>query len=103
MSRTFPRWVLIQAISNINLEGDARIRDDYSGRGTYNRACFGVVVPLMRDALRLAAALGMLAGAQTEADDDSELETLVTGLMRSAHCDRMGHDAILYFDGWTLS
>lgn len=103
MTREFPRTALIQAIQSINLDDDARIRDEYEGRASYGRPCFGVVLLTTQDALRLAAALGAIAGAQTEADEDSELEQLVHELMLSARHDSMDYDIILYFNGWTLA
>lgn len=103
MTREFPRTALIEAIQSINLDEDARIRAEYSGRGSYGRPAFGVVLLTTQDALRLAAALGAIAGAQTEADEDSELEQLVHDLMLDAHTDNMGHDIILYFNGWQLA
>lgn len=102
-TREFPRTALIEAIQSVNLDEDARIRDEYSGRGSYGRPAFGVVLLTFQDALRLAAALGAIAGVQTEADEDSELEQLVHGLMLDAHTDSMGHDVILYFNGWQLA
>ena len=102
MTKQFPRTALIQAIASINLDDDARIRDEYSGRGSYGRPAFGVVLLTMQDALRLAAALGVVAGVEDGADED-DLTQLVEELMLDAHTDSMGHDTILYFNGWQLA
>lgn len=104
-TREFPRMALSEAIDSIDLSDDARIRDSYDGRGAYGRPAFGVVLLTMQDALRLAAALGVIAGAEIDSDDeeDAELANLVNELMRDARTDNMGHDVILYFNGWQLA
>jgi len=103
MSYTFPRAALTEAINAAYLDSDARTRDSYDGRGSYGRSAFGVVVPTMQDALRLVAAMGAVCGAALEADDESDWLGLLEQMMTDAHMDNMGHDMILYFNGWQLT
>lgn len=102
--REFPRLALTEAISNIDLHEDAKICNEYDGRGIFRPVSFGVTVPSVRDALRLAAALGAVCGAEVDSEDEQDalLPDLVNELMASAQLDNMGHDVILYFEGWRL-
>lgn len=102
MTREFPRKYLDEAIQALNLDEDARVRPDYQGRGSYGRPGFGVVLLTMQDGLRLAASLGSVAAFSEALAGDIDAD-LVNDLMLDAHFDNMGHDAILYFNGWQLA
>lgn len=103
--REFPRLPLIEAIAILDMQDAARIRTEYDGRGMFRPVSFGVVVPSMRDALRLMTALGVACGARIDVDDEDEamLPDSVNELLASVQYDNMGHGVIVYFEGWRLS
>lgn len=100
MTKTFPRAIFAEAIERAELF-DSDIRDDYSGRGMYGDACFGVVIDSHRDSNRLFLVLGELCLSPSGAGNtDEDLGDKVWELAGAAREDSMGLGTILYFPGW---
>lgn len=94
--KTFPRELVDLAIAE--LESEARIYDYYPGRGMMGSTCFGVVMSDVAEAVKLFLAL-----AQASLDAYDMLMPELDGLAIAMRTDSLGHDAIIYFPGWTLA
>lgn len=81
------------------LDCDAEIYPDYSGRAMYGGRCFGITCAVPE---QVYFALGYAAG---QADESGECEDAEQWreLARCARVDSMGLDQIVYFPGYGLS
>jgi hypothetical protein len=77
---------------------DDVVRENYSGRGMYDRECVGFVV-----APREQAALGAaIALAYADEPEDSPEHGGAARLLANARVDSVAFDVIVYFPGVTL-
>ncbi|MFA7264715.1 MAG: hypothetical protein WC054_00085 [Candidatus Nanopelagicales bacterium] len=81
---------------------DARVRNDYSGRGMYGEECFGITFDGRSDPFRFFASLGELVGEQQEFDEPDLEQGFAVVLAQRACMDSMGLGTVLYFPGYQL-
>jgi hypothetical protein len=80
-------------------EFDFEVREDYSGRGMYNRECVGFVTD---SPLELHGAIcAVLAEANAEWDEDTDFYGIDWFLLKP-RADSMGRSSILYYSNLQL-
>lgn len=98
--KTIERKLVKDALNNANIregeDGDASIREEYSGRGMYNRTCFGVTFNRESDSYKFLVSLALILAKEGEDDQAPYV------LAAAATTDSMGTGMILYFPGFTL-
>lgn len=106
MNKVVKREDIVNALEAADVyETEDAIRENYSGRGMYGDACFGIIVDGMSHAFTFFTALGQVG---TENDDygdgeDSFLDSQKAyELACAGRTDSMGMSTIVYFPGWTL-
>jgi hypothetical protein len=84
---------LEELIDNASLDDEARVREDYSGRGMYGKTTAGIIVS---DPMVLVRAMAIFAidadGIELDDDDHAFLNDMSSGF----RTDSMGYDTIVY-------